>query len=420
MNVLACKSIINMNKIYSLNNAQFLLNYDEKNKSRSGLKILKVKPFIKWKKSLDFTKWKGNFLDLYLDYLDCNVNNDNCSVIFIADSTGLMCLNGKNGRIIWKLKEYKRPLRIVKSDNKFQLIVLDPLKGEIEFREILTGEVIKKWKLPFHSLLGITKKNYKKSYFLPCDLNKDGNLEIIGIIHTYFRSHVVCLNANGRKKWSYGLCGHSLYNKPAVGDVNNDGNLEILIHAHDPRRNKGCSETLFCISSKGKLLWKYKFSPPDSLLKKFKKVNDFGYISTIIDDFNKDGELEVFSGTDTCIYLLNSKGELIWKTPTGVFSVGESVIVKGNKILKHKPPHSKAPHFLVFDAAAGDLNNDGYVDIVIGLSSDANILYDKTSNIVKVKIISFTNIEIRQKQLMEKTEVSCGNLMEKTQYPEPA
>jgi outer membrane protein assembly factor BamB len=306
-----------------------------------------------------------------------------------------MCLNGKNGRIIWKLKEYKRPLRIVKSDNKFQLIVLDPLKGEIEFREILTGEVIKKWKLPFHSLLGITKKNYKKSYFLPCDLNKDGNLEIIGIIHTYFRSHVVCLNANGRKKWSYGLCGHSLYNKPAVGDVNNDGNLEILIHAHDPRRNKGCSETLFCISSKGKLLWKYKFSPPDSLLKKFKKVNDFGYISTIIDDFNKDGELEVFSGTDTCIYLLNSKGELIWKTPTGVFSVGESVIVKGNKILKHKPPHSKAPHFLVFDAAAGDLNNDGYVDIVIGLSSDANILYDKTSNIVKVKIISF--IEYRNK-----------------------
>jgi outer membrane protein assembly factor BamB len=340
-------------------------------------------------------RWKMQITDP-IQALSEDINQDGECEVIVSDIKGVYALKAKDGSILWKNEELPsfsiEALVDFNKDGNIEVIGHDGLYGKkIYVLSGKTGKIIKSWQRTKKEISWWFKDTLiRKIYYLftgqayqereisiVVPLDTDGRTELI-FVSMGDPSYLHLLDwKTGKELWSFRMTGNSYVNRSAIADLDGDGKREILIHSHDWKR--GARETLFCLDYQGNLKWKYNFNPAKELVKKFGNVNDYGYISTIIADFDHDGELEVFSGTDTGIYLLDRNGRLIWRAPTGVFACGKGIVHKKGKTYHYKPPSSNAPHFLVYDAAVGDLNNDGCLDVVIGLNSDYDLEYTEDS-----------------------------------------
>ena len=156
------------------------------------------------------------------------------------------------------------------------------------------------------------------------DINNDGQIEVVvsegKVLYTL-------KGINGLPLWidSTGACGTT---SPAIGDIDGDRLIEVVV---------GCVDSnVYAIrGSDGSILWSYRTG--------HRKLS-----SPAIGDINGDGNIEVIVGSyDSTVYALRgTDGSLLW-----AFTTGNSI--------------ESSP-------AIGDINSDGQIEVVVG-SNDGKV-----------------------------------------------
>lgn len=226
------------------------------------------------------------------------------------------------------------------------------------------------------------------------DLTNNGKNDIV-VGDSTGRIHAI--NGSGQVLWSYKTGDMAIEGKAAIGDLNGNGFNEVVIGAgstHTPNAHGG----LYVLNHQGQLLCSFQ-------------TNDFSgngwrdgvYSSPALADIdgNDGGKLEiVFGGWDAYVYVLNHDCSLVWKkfmrdtiwsSPTiadinrnghpeiiiGVDSHAEPDLVppifKGGRLEVLDRHGNSLPGFpkhydevIWSSPAVGDINGDGYPDIVFG------------------------------------------------------
>jgi len=127
------------------------------------------------------------------------------------------------------------------------------------------------------------------------DLNNDGKLEIIHLNENYTK--VVARHHNGSIVSGFPIpsTSHWIYSYPVLYDINNDGNLDIIFA--DRYR-------LFVFHGNGTLMWQ----TPDNLV-----IDAYPLAYPIVGDVNKDGygEILVYAKKNLSVYLFNHTGGIM-------------------------------------------------------------------------------------------------------------
>ena len=172
------------------------------------------------------------------------------------------------------------------------------------------------------------------------DFDGDGNYEVIfgHFIYPFSANdELVIVNAeDGTVNQTVSLSTGKPMAAPVIGDVDNDGDIEIVIACE---RNK----RVYSINPNGTIEWQATL--PATI-----------WSSPIIGDFDADGEVEVVAVTDDgrVCYLSGSDGSL------------EKTITTG---LGVKP-----------SPVAADVNNDGYLEVIIAGNKNSVVAIDKDGN----------------------------------------
>lgn len=246
------------------------------------------------------------------------------------------------------------------------------------------------------------------------DINNDNLPEIV---FGTKNGDIFCVDAKGRELWTFKTYNKQKVEKntavessPVIIDINHDGKEEIIFGTE--------SGMLFCLSNKGKLLWRYQLEGGIKASPKVEDINHDGYLEIlvpcidrklyiisysgkILNSFTADSPLEstpcIIKGKDTriivgsirgTIYSLDSGCNIKWrlKTEEGVkaepsyFFYNEELIVfgtldgnlflldrKGNILWKYKT------HGAIYSKPIiKDINEDSIPEIVFG-SGDSRI-----------------------------------------------
>ena len=164
------------------------------------------------------------------------------------------------------------------------------------------------------------------------DIDGDGELEVL----TFYSNSLYALRgSDGVHKYSVSL-GDDTYDyfpPPSVGDVNGDGNPEIVV----PSKNR-----ITCISKDFAILWYYQ-------------APTYSCYVPVLADINKDGKLEIVlqcgnPSEASYVIALDGYGNELWKINT-------------NMIMPLQNGQEGAP-------AIADIDGDGYPEIIIALYSD--------------------------------------------------
>jgi len=131
------------------------------------------------------------------------------------------------------------------------------------------------------------------------DIDNDGALEIVvGCTNGY----IYALDAfSGNIEWKYGpmtsLGGYDL-KSPSLGDIDNDGRLEVVF----------TNGSIFALNGEsGTLLWMYETSTSD----------EYTFTSATIADISGDRKLDVIVGGDNLYAIDGTTGEAFWVYSTG-------------------------------------------------------------------------------------------------------
>ena len=148
------------------------------------------------------------------------------------------------------------------------------------------------------------------------DVDNDGKLEIA--VGTNDPRIYILNGEDGTELWNH--TAGPTFGSPALGDVDNDGKSEVIV-------DNGADKIYAFNSEDGSHLWNNSLSSPSSVA---------------LGDIDNDGILEVITGsTDYKVYALNGEnGSELWNYTTG--------------------------NFVLASAAIGDVDNDDKLEVIIG------------------------------------------------------
>lgn len=273
--------------------------------------------------------------------------NDTAPIIYDVDGDGLLdviiaascnprtfCLNGADGSIKWvantRGSDSPPTIADIDGDGKVEII-----HGQFGGYVIcLNGEDgSTAWEI------AVDTDSWIQTAPTIADVNNDGKLDfIVGTWNARDRSKntLRAYTASTQELiWSYPL-DNVMYHGTAVGDLDNDGNLELVFGNYN--------DTLYCLNGvDGTLKWKYSAGP-------------YFYAGSpaIIADVNNDGHCDVVFSAWYKMIALNGDGTLLWEYD--IPNYGQSF--RGPTI--------------------ADINNDQYPDVIFG--SDKGLLIGLNGN----------------------------------------
>jgi outer membrane protein assembly factor BamB/uncharacterized protein YycO len=205
------------------------------------------------------------------------------------------------------------------------------------------------------------------------DVDSDGKLEVIIGSHD---KNIYALNGeDGSKRWSY-TTGGAVFSSPALGDIDGDGKLEVVVGSRDHK--------IYALNGEdGTKCWSYT-------------TGDEIFSSPALGDVDGDGKLEIIIGSgDFKIYALNGEdGSKLWSYTTyyciesspalgDIDGDGKLEVIIGSYDYDYKiyalngEDGSKlwsytTGNWVYSSPSLGDLDADGKLEIVIG-SRDNNL-----------------------------------------------
>jgi len=233
---------------------------------------------------------------------------------------------------------------------------MSPLKGTID-------DPVEKWRFSTGGPV--------RSSPAVADINNDGETEIVFGSDDHTLYAVTC---EGRVLWSY-QTEDCIRSSPAIADINNDGDTEIVFGSDDGN--------VYVLRGKdGSVVWKYF-------------VNEKIRSSPLVYDLDNNGKMEIIFGSHNFVYTLREDGTLLWTFSTGERSDSSpAVTMEGNRYMVVIGSGDGKLHFV--DAESGrkgwyrstcgklesspaiaDIDRDGDLEVVIG--SSGNSIYAEGS-----------------------------------------
>lgn len=209
---------------------------------------------------------------------------------------------------------------------------------------------------------------FPKSFiFATVDLNKDNGMDLISLSSTddYRKTNIIAYLGNGNNDFIDTNIITSYLSPLALdrvipADINNDTNLDLLIHLRDQSSRTSSSILIFLGDGKG------QFKKTDNDInvsyrdvneeEKQNKIKPFPYINSVAADLNNDKNIDIVIALSNRILIYYGDGE-------GKFNPTEIIGKCDGKI------------------ATSDLNQDGNIDIIVN-----DRTYTETSNPISLII----------------------------------
>ncbi len=212
-------------------------------------------------------------------------NDDMIEVVIGSNDKKVYALNGNNGSLDWIYKTGNRvhsspALGDIDNDGHVEVVIgstdnkvyaLNGINGEVDWSYNTGDSVLSS------PALG--------------DIDNDGIIEVVIGSHNHNHDSIVsALNGlNGELDWSYETGSWAYYSSPALGDIDNDGIVEVVVGHQD-------SKIYALNGTNGEKDWSYE-------------IGNGVYYSIALGDIDDDGYVEIVAGTtDSKIYALDDEG----------------------------------------------------------------------------------------------------------------
>jgi outer membrane protein assembly factor BamB len=328
--------------------------------------------------------------------------DDGFSEVVIPSIEGLLYVLDKEGDVIWKYKVLRATNRIAEIETT---PVIADVNGDGNLDVVFAASDGNVYALDGESGMELwhsdLRQYFKKLWFFKSelrhginiisspamgDINGDGLLEIVIAPRSMgnLRSKIFALRAyDGGLIWSYELEGFETDSTPSLADLNGDGKIEVIIGSGESL-DEGGDKNLYVLSGEdGTLVWKYQAGGGlDS--------------SPIITDVDSDGSSEIIIGSlaDGSVYALKGDGSLLWKfrTRDQVYSTAAIADVDGDyklEVIVGSTDHNlyildgktgklkekfRAGGRIYSSPAVADIDGDEYLEIVFGAGYDIYVL----------------------------------------------
>jgi len=173
------------------------------------------------------------------------------------------------------------------------------------------------------------------------DIDNDGYMEIITTAHLpgYLDDMLYVFEHNGNLKQNFPISVSDgiTYSSPAIADLDNDGNKEIIVASSEGDSNELSDNFIFVFESNGSLKQNFPITLDENIL------HSEILSSPVVADINNDGSKEIIIGTrGNKIYIIDSNGNFLMGWPQDTTG------------------------YIDNSPAVGDINNDGYLEIFVG------------------------------------------------------
>lgn len=325
---------------------------------------------------------------------------------------GLMVLEGSTGNFVWKYASYDLMTNTTGSptpDGISDGVVSTPALGDLDndgkLEIVFAGFDMRVYAFRADGSLMSGWPRFVRdcSYSSPAlaDIDNDGLLEIIVGVDTHSEAspfntinggYVYVFRNNGTTQpgWPQAT-EHDIQSSPAVGDINGDGNLEIVVGSGE-LYNVASNLHVYAYNAQGTKLWSGTTS------------NDV-MGSPALGDINGDGRPEVLVGSkDSKLYAWNGSGTALWSTTVqdalgnvgqpgspisfdwdadgipdaAVNTMWSAAIIKGTtgaQLTANAFPSDVRPYYMSNyttqdnATAVGDLDGDGKLELVLASAS---------------------------------------------------
>lgn len=279
-----------------------------------------------------------------------DLTGDGRDEILVASFSTLSAFRG-TGDLLWSLPltgtaTYPPSVADVTGDGEFEIVQLTggvPNNGRVYLLD-KEGNILPGWPVSINN-------NWLLSAPTLADLNDDGQMEVIFGVRTVNQIHILKADGtNFNENWPVTLSSIPAVT-PSVGDINNDGTLNIIAGASD-----------------GTL---YAFNPDATILPGF-PVNPgnvgLSYQSPLLTDFDGDGHLSIVGathGNSPQYYVRNSDGD---------YREGWPKAVPGGGWTYHPPTLADISGNGAFEILTAKPIGETPDDMLFGYDADGNML----------------------------------------------